>query len=343
MSIQIQNAGYIEAGANKGAANVLRQELSTLSSRFGDKDELAGKNAADAQKIQFLEGEKVRLGKELKKWKDKEEELQKDIEKMQKGEDYRKTAYDPVKFYVPLFFLVMLSIYIFQFYVSAVHAALFQNTADVVNKLGTDNNSLSVLMNSIFNPDVYSDAGNAIWFLILAPFFFYALGYVFHIFMEEEGDSKYYKLGGVIVPTFGLDTAIAYKIHSNVESTFKLIGQEVSIWYEDINFYIVLLMGFGAYIIWSILLHAIFNELNKRNPLKLLEQIQKMVAEIEQKIEDVQTKINQIKAGLPAVITAYFGGWMRFLNGMPQKDENLIKECNEIIKTFETTIVNVQK
>lgn len=333
---RIKYYGYIEAGANRGAANVLKQNLQNISN--GSFNEIGGQYV-DATQKQQAEGHKAdirRLDYEVSGIADRQKELQKWIERVNNGERVRSLIFDPAKFVVNLFFLLMLSVYLFQFYVSASHAALFQSTQATLAKLGsTDPGSIAYVFNSIFNPNVYADAGGSIWFLIFAPFVFYAFGFAIHSLLESESRKKWVWITAIFLITFVLDALIAFKIHQNTQEAIDLLGQPTQPFYSDVNFYIVIFMGFVVYVIWGILLHALFIEWNKRNPMKEYERNKKLIYEKEVKISEYRKKINQIEASIPNILTSYYAGWMSYLNNMPVKDETLIKQCNSLIREFD--------
>jgi hypothetical protein len=332
---RIKYYGYIEAGANRGAANVLKQNLQNISN--GAFNEIGGQYV-DATQKERAEGHRAdirRLEYEVQGIAERQTELQKWIERVNNGERVRSLIFDPAKFLVNLFFLLMLSVYLFQFYVSATHAALFQTTDATLAKLeGVDPGSIAYVFNSIFNPNVYSDAGGSIWFLVFAPFVFYAFGFAIHSLFESESRSKWWWIISIFVITFVLDALIAFKIHQNTQVALELIGQTVKPYYADVNFYIVIFMGFVVYVIWGILLHTLFVEWNKRNPMKEYERNKKFIFEKEAKISQYKKSISQIEASIPNILTSYYAGWMSYLNNMPVKDETLIKQCNALIAEF---------
>lgn len=334
---RIKYYGYIEAGANRGAANVLKQNLQNISN--GSFNEIGGQYVDNTQKQQ-AEGYRAdirRLEYEVSGIGDRQKELQKWIERVNNGERVRSLIFDPAKFAVNLFFLLMLSAYLFQFYVSATHAALFQSTDATLAKLNsTDQSAIAYVFNSIFNPDVYADAGGSVWFLIFAPFVFYAFGFAIHSLLESESRKKWLWIASIFLITFVLDALIAYKIHQNTEVVLvDLLGNPPKPFHTDVNFYIVIFMGFVVYVIWGILLHALFVEWNKRNPMKEFEKNKKLIYEKEVKVSNYRKKISQIEASIPNILTSYYAGWMSYLNNMPVKDETLIKQCNSLIGEFD--------
>lgn len=331
---RIKYYGYIEAGANRGAANVLKQNLQNISN--GSFNEIGGQYV-DATQKQQAEGYRAdirRLEYEVSSIGDRQKELQKWIERVNNGERVRSLIFDPAKFTVNLFFLLMLSAYLFQFYVSTTYSALFQS-GQSTDFAGRD--TLRFIFNSIFNPNVYSEAGGALWFLVFAPFVFYAFGFAIHSMYESENRKKWLGIGFVLALTFVLDALLAYKIHQIAQDWQKYTDPDFvpTPFYTDVNFYIVIFMGFVVYVIWGILLHALFVEWNKRNPMKEFEKNKKLIYEKEVKISEYRKKINQIEASIPNILTSYYAGWMSYLNNMPVKDETLIKQCNLLIGEFD--------
>jgi hypothetical protein len=331
---RIKYYGYIEAGANRGAANVLRQNLQNISN--GAFNEIGGQYV-DATQKQQAEGHKAdvhRLEYEITGINERQKELQKWIERVNNGERIKSLVFDPARFFVNLFFLLMLSVYLFQFYVSTTHSALFQSGE---SSGASGENTLRFIFNAIFNPNVYSEAGGAIWFLIFAPFVFYAFGFAIHSLYESDSKSKWWGVTAVLLITFVLDALLAYKIHQIAQNWQRVTDPDFKAtpYYADVNFYIVIFMGFVVYVIWGILLHTLFNEWNKRNPMKEYEKNKKVIYEKEKAISDYKKKINQIEASIPNIVSSYYAGWMSYLNNMPVKDESLITQCNGLMKEFE--------
>jgi hypothetical protein len=331
---RIKYYGYIEAGANRGAANVLRQNLQNISN--GAFNEIGGQyvDATQKQQAEGFKSDVHRLEYEINSISDRQKELQKWIERVNNGERIKSLVFDPARFFVNLFFLLMLSVYLFQFYVSTTHAALFESGQSAADNT---NNALKYIFNAIFNPNVYSEAGGAIWFLIFAPFVFYAFGFAIHSIYESESKRRWLSIGVILTITFVLDALLAFKIHQNTQDWLRLSDADFSPtpFYADVNFYIVIFMGFVVYIIWGILLHTLFSEWNKRNPMKEYEKNKKVIYEKEKGISDYKKKIQQIEASIPNIVSSYYAGWMSYLNNMPVKDESLITQCNGLMKEFE--------
>ena len=138
-------------------------------------------------------------------------------------------------------------------------------------------------------------------------------------------------------------------------------------WYVSSDFYIVLIMGFVATLIWGILLMAFKKELGKTDFKKVIalqiEFLKKKIADIKNQIEalelglvDISTKIKKIsleikklrdrkrdlKISIPELeryITKFYDGWMQVVAIMPQNYEIKLA-CEKMNEEFRDTYIS---
>ncbi len=245
------------------------------------------------------------------------------------------------------FFLLMLSIFIFFFYVAVVYKALFISTADIANALKNGNWGVSLLPQ--WAEVVSAIRNNAM--VIFAPFIFYGFGYAIHILLEGKNKIKYLWIILVLIITFVLDYLLADQIHNKVQSALNLMGMEGNDKFEDVL--LVIIMGFVVYIIWSVIFHYWMGEIEKWNISarlgKLIRNTQQRKDDLDKKISkaegDVNLKQGEIKAledlininSIPMneivkSINLFSQGWFRFLAAV--QDEALMNDCKTKLEDF---------
>lgn len=245
------------------------------------------------------------------------------------------------------FFLVMLSIFIFLFYVAVVYKALFVSTASIAQALANGDWGISLL------PE-WKEVQEAIGkntMVIFAPFIFYGFGYAIHILLELENKFKYLLIGLVLIVTFVLDYLLALQIHNKLQEANNLMGVTGSDKFEDII--LVLIMGFVVYIIWSIIFHYWMGEIEKwnissrlgrliRNKEKEKEDFEKKITGSEREIAEKKGQIQQLESSITMneipiseiikSITLFTSGWFNFLSGLG--DDKLMDECKQKLDMF---------
>ncbi len=206
--------------------------------------------------------------------------------------------------------------------------------------------------------------------LIVAPIFIAALGVFLHFIISHKKFKINQKtIGSAVVIGLGLifDILIAKKIHTNINQKNIILKLETTNWYASEDFWIVIFMGFIAYLLWSGIFHAILTEWTKRNIRKWEdEQIHMYENEIEtcksiiiahQENRDVKlaTEINEIKGKIAKLsneltevkiptgtlkkwLSSFYMGWITFLQKDYQQPDR--KVCNEVYETYIKSIEN---
>lgn len=224
---------------------------------------------------------------------DKIEQLE--IEKV-KLKDAEAPATDYIPFIIGVFITILLTFYLFVFYSSSGYSAFY----------GIKQGSLGFI-----NPNVFADAKNkgvgVIALIVLFPVIFLGMGFLIHDGLTKR---KYLFIAGLLGFTFIADGIIGYKIAQGIhENEFNadLTKQqwEVLMVFTDINFYLVLALGFVVYMIWGALLHYVLQKNYEMQPDKALEirleNMERKIGDQRQNLADHQTKINELKGQLAVI------------------------------------------
>lgn len=272
---------------------------------------------------------------------------------------------DTTSFIIGAFITILLTLYLFVFYSSSGYSSFY----------GIKQGSLGFINANVFS-DALNRGGGVFALIILFPVIFLGLGFLIHNALEEnkglvkEGKSQKYGLISVLLfITFIADAFIGYKIAEGVHNNEFNAGRTNELWnfnmiFSDINFYLVLILGFVVYVIWGFLLNYVLSHSylktenektkimlgninnriqEKRNELNIiLSKIAKAESDIlscNAKIEDKEKNISGYEIGdipinistLKAAIGEFMGGWQYFTNGNFNSDEAL-KLNNEAIR-----------
>jgi hypothetical protein len=261
---------------------------------------------------------------------------------------------DTTAFVIGAFITLLLTMYLFVFYSSSGYSAFY----------GIKQGSLGFI-----NPNVFSDAinkgGGVIALIILFPVIFLAMGFYIHVAIENNKKLKAQKLPGKYGVIVGLltitliaDMFIGYKISQGVHTNSFNAGLTNETWkfnmiFTDINFYLVLVLGFVVYVVWGFLLNFVLSHPYLRTEsekLKLeikelnrqIDNIEKEKGEFNNRIEraqsDIRTNAHNIDGfqnaiddivngktqinidSLKGAIGEFMGGWQNYTNGSLNTD-----------------------
>ncbi|SNB30994.1 membrane hypothetical protein [Flavobacterium psychrophilum] len=295
---------------------------------------------------------------------DKEKEIEElEIEKIEIKNDGGETS-DTMPFVIGAFITLLLTMYLFVFYSSSGYSAFY----------GIKQGSLGFI-----NPNVFSDAinrgGGVIALIVLFPVIFLGLGFLIHDSLETNKKlvlEKKPKTFSVIITllfiTLIADMFIGYKISEGVHTNVFNSGGTDKMWefsmiFSDINFYLVIVLGFVVYVIWGFLLNYVLshpylktenqrvkliienlnNRINeKRNELStIISRIHRKEGDVESsesKILDKENDIIGYQNGvipvnvplLKASVGEFMGGWESFTNGYYGNNiANLLVDSNK--------------
>jgi hypothetical protein len=293
---------------------------------------------------------------------DKEKEIEElELEKIDIRNGDGETA-DTTPFIIGAFITLLLTLYLFVFYSSSGYSAFY----------GIKPGNLGFI-----NPNVFADAtnkgGGVIALIILFPVIFLGLGFLIHDSLEKNkklADDNKPKQYGVIITllliTLIADAFIGYKISEGVHNNEFNAGRTDELWkfnmiFSDINFYLVLILGFVVYVIWGFLLNYVLSHpylKTESEKVKLMiENINNRIAEKRKELSDIIAKIHKLEgelvtidnkveekrkdiigyengvipiniASLKGSIGEFMGGWQNYTHGnsSASKATNLIEK-----------------
>ena len=117
--------------------------------------------------------------------------------------------------------------------------------------------------------------------------------------------NKYGFITLLLLFTLITDAFIGYKISQGLHTNEFNAGLTSEQWkfsmiYTDINFYLVLALGFVVYVIWGFLLHYVLHKNKEMQPDKALElrldNLNRKITERREELALIITKINDLKA-----------------------------------------------
>lgn len=254
-----------------------------------------------------------------------------------------------IPFVIATFITILLTLYLFVFYSSSGYSAFY----------GIKKGSLGFI-----NPDVFAEAsskgGGVISLIILFPVIFLGLGFLIHDsldknekLVEKNKPRKFGLIISLLTITLIADAFIGYKISQGIHRNEFNAGLTETVWnfkmiFYDINFYLVLVLGFVVYVIWGLLLHYVLSHnylksekekerIQKEFLDKKIERLRNEIAEIENEInkeintiEILKTNITQKEkeinglengdipintAALKGSVGEFMGGWQAYTNG----------------------------
>jgi hypothetical protein len=358
--INLSDYGYEKSGNVKGDPDIYQAYLNRILN--GDLVEENYKGLPEEEKIE-KRAEIGKLEKEEKKISKENEKFEKEIqEKKSKIDEYRqklldlrekrskdpekakKMTFNPFKFNINLFILLMLSAYLFFFYISAAYKALYVDFEEIADHIAQGTGMGSIMP----GPYELSEAISYNFLLFLVPFIFYAFGWAFHVILEMNHKAKFVFLGALIAVTFTVDFLIALIIHNNTELAKELMGLNTTHWSQSSTFYIILFLGFLVYIIWSILLDSLLREWDKgeipRNIKKIILHLLKDIRELENKKRsnvELNAKLHALREDVGTVmygnlkryIDQFSTGWISYLS--PENMKTAKERCLEVKRDFE--------
>jgi hypothetical protein len=362
--------GFRSAQKSQSAPDAIEGYLEIVYDKFLDEQELNEQGLKDRiSKLKAeVQQEKARkqdaiaeINANKRNKEDKEKEIEDlELEKIDIKNGEGETA-DTTPFVIGAFITLLLTLYLFVFYSSSGYSAFY----------GIKPGSLGFI-----NPNVFADAtnkgGGVIALIILFPVIFLGLGFLIHDSLEKNkklADDNKPKQYGVIITllliTLIADAFIGYKISEGVHNNEFNAGRTDELWkfnmiFSDINFYLVLILGFVVYVIWGFLLNYVLSHpylKTESEKIKLMvENINTRIGEKRKELTDIIAKIHKLEgelvtidnkveekqkdiigyengvipiniASLRGSIGEFMGGWQNYTHGnsTPARATNLIE------------------
>jgi len=358
--VDLYNYGYEKSGAAKGDPEIFETYLSRIAN--GELVEESYKGISDDEKkerreqIKELEKKQqeyetanAKFEVEIQVKEKKIDEFRQELLKIHDvrnndQEKLKRESFSPLKFGINLFLLLMLSGYLFFFYVSTAYKALYVDFEKLANSIAQGHGAGSIMP----QPYELAEAIQFNFLLFLVPFVFYAFGWAFHILLDMKQQIKIVLLSLLIALTFVVDMLLAFIIHNNIETAKDLMGLATTKWTVSANFYIILFLGFLVYIIWSLLLDSLLREWDKRN---ITANLKKIINHLKGDIKRLQEKIipldellerlscyredvNTVMVGnLKKYVDEFSSGWISYL--APDNMKAVKERCLALKKSFE--------
>lgn len=210
---------------------------------------------------------------------------------------------DTSSFIIGAFITLLLTMYLFIFYSSSGYSAFY----------GIKPGSLGFI-----NPNVFSDAtnngGGVIALIILFPVIFLAMGFYIHVAIEnnkklnlENKPSQYSIIISLLLITLIADMFIGYKISQGVHTNEFNAGKTSQMWkfnmiFSDINFYLVLVLGFVVYVVWGFLLNFILShsylKTESARVKLMIENVNNKITDKRKELSDIISKINKFESDI---------------------------------------------
>ena len=281
---------------------------------------------------------------------------------------------DTIPFVIGTFITILLTFYLFTFYSSSGYAALY----------GVKEGKISWISNPFAEI-----SGGSIAIVILFPVIFLGLGFLIHDALEknkklaaQKKPKKFLTIGLLLFITLIADAFIGYKISQGVHNNEFNAGLTEEQWhfkmiFTDINFYIVLLLGFVVYVIWGFLLNFVlshpFVKTDNEKIKILLENIDKKIEERRAELTEIIARINSLSnllmtlddeisgkqndiigyengvipvsiPSLKAAVGEFMGGWGAYTHGFfGSKAHDILKETEQAKEEWqENKILNIK-
>lgn len=232
--------------------------------------------------------------------------------------------------------------------------------------------------------DATNNGGGVIALIILFPVIFLAMGFYIIVAIENNKKlnsnnkpSKYSIILSLLFVTLIADMFIGYKISQGVHTNEFNSGTTSQMWkfnmiFSDINFYLVLVLGFVVYVVWGFLLnfvlsHSYLKTESERGKL-MIENVNNKITDKKKELSDIISKINKFESdiitceskiqqkekdiigfengdtpinisSLKGSIGEFMGGWYNYTYGNFEKDEATSLN-NDAINTQNSWLTN---
>lgn len=376
--VKLSDFGFEQAGLNLGDEKALYNFLHSIkeghiievTSKESDhlRRKLTIENIMDEKMKQITDKQLVSknistvlIPDKLQQIKEKENEIKKIETDRIKGR--LNADFNQSRFLLYKTLTWILGFYLVLFYASAIHAAFFRNLLQDLSNYGNSEN-LSIILNSIFDPLALFVLKPSTLFIYLGSSLFFTIGLLAHNFFHRQKNLIRKIFIGLI--SFGVpfiaDFLIAYKIHENIIQAKSIIGIEDNLpWFRSINFWLVIVFGFVAYMAWALLFEEYIREADKKSSDKvadvMIKNINNEIKVLKNDLRDLKLKLNEISSSIQKLqqevdslkkqmeriihdpdlllsnLHKFYEGWLRYLNGSDSLSYRK-KLCDEKFNEF---------
>lgn len=353
--INLTEKGFTDAASNLGDPQVLNNYLQQIET--GDILDFSyqGQNTdplrdAEITKVRNEISSKSAISNEIQNTinskKETENGIKSQIDKLIKNPNDptvipKGGMFSWPKFISLLMIFIGLSIFLFLYY-SGIPYQAFRDCVEPVGIFPTLYEYLNFVFPSLF---------------VLVAFVFFAFGIGLHFAIEISSNRliKSILIILIIMITFILDVFMAIRIHDCQDLIFfEKTGSNLAPWYKSNIVFVLFLLGFVTFFLWSFLYHNLLNEISKRSILTTLQnnlaKISDMLESLNSRKTDIDSKLNILQTrkenlenlNIPVVITEqinqskliYTGSFMTIFNN-PIPNANFKRsECERIYEKF---------
>jgi hypothetical protein len=377
LKVKLDDYGFEEAGVNKGNAKALENFLNEITEgHLIDETQSEQDTCTRHKLIEDAMEEKKREMISLKSnaehlekhvIPDKEEDIrekQDDIKKLEieKIDGKVNPDHDPLMIWVLGSLSVLVGIYLVLFYASAIHSAFFRDLIQDMMKSGTSQN-LSMRLNSIFDPSALITRSSSILIIYFGSTMFFAIGLLAHHFLHKPNrpwKKVFVWMLSIALPLIS-DGLLAAKIQQNIKEVKGLMGiVEKAAWFESMNFWLVIVFGYVAYMVWGLIFHLFRKERAGRNPVHsanfAIQNLKREIKVIREEIRQHRIEVNTINTTLEGYrqelehmkkqltqslqdpdlllhrLYQFYSGWLRYLNAGNM--DGIRSECTRLFESY---------
>ena len=343
----IKDGHLVDETYNENEQLLLKQQVKNkITAKEDEKEKLAG------EKRTAVEVTKPSVEKKIKELNDEIQQTRIDL-----ADNKVQTGYQAEKYFMYASLTVLLSFYLLFFYASAIYASFFRNAGTIIKTASDD---IALYLDSIFDVNGIFTASPSLIIVYLGAFLFFAIGLIPH---NIEGQYKKLNIGLAVFGAFIADSLMAYKIDLGIHDLKVMAGVADVDWhfYSSINFYMVLLFGFCAYLVWGYMFEMMLKEKNKKTgdvraaliikglkeeitALRVeLQVLETKIIELETQIKNLFSQLEQLKQdlensmlrpdALSQNLTSFYMGWRQFLNGTSDLSVEKAR-CEETFNDF---------
>jgi cell division septum initiation protein DivIVA len=274
-----------------------------LSEQKLDEEGLRRRISRLRSEVQQKRGRKNEITAEIesnKKYKiDKDQEIEElELERIDIKTNGETEHSGTIPFVIGAFITILLTFYLFVFYSSSGYSAFY----------GVKAGSLGFINSNVFT-DAANKGSGVIALIILFPVIFLGLGFLIHDALEKIKKAKrvldkmkhILLILALLLITLTADAFIGYKISQGIHINNFNAGMTDKFWefsmiYADINFYLVLILGFVVYVIWGFLLNFVLShpylKSESERMILQLENIDNKITEKKRELSEIVNKIN---------------------------------------------------
>ena len=327
----IRDGHFVDETFNGNEEHLLRQQA---ENKILSKDE--EKEKIEGDKKTATEVNKPTIERKIKDLNDEIQQTRIDL-----ADKTLQTGYEPIRHWSYVSLTILLTAYLIFFYSSSIYSAFFRNPESMIANAGSD---ITMLLDSIFDTKGIFTLSSALLFSYLGSFIFFAIGMAPHSILNGDGNFKKTKAAIIIFMAFIADSALAFKIDKGLHDLKMMAGVPDADWhfYTSINFYLVLLFGFAAYLVWGFMFEMMLKEKTKKSAdikaaiiikglkeeislLRVeLSNLEARIIELETQLKSIVSQLEQLKKelekrlqnpdALSQNLTSFYMGWQQYLN-----------------------------